>query len=132
LTTSTAFAGKFNKVLSIGDAAPAWSKLIGIDGKPHSLSDYPDAKLVVLVFTCNHCPVAQSYEERIIALQKDYEAKGVKVIAISCSHEEIDSPANMKEHAKAQGFNFPYLHDQSQASGRAYGAAVTPEIVVLD
>ena len=60
--------------------------IVGVDDKPHCLADYKDAKLVVLVFTCNHCPVAQAYEDRLIALQKDYRTKGVQVVAINVNN----------------------------------------------
>jgi peroxiredoxin len=125
-------AGKFNKVLSIGDAAPAFEKLIGTDDKPHGLADFKDAKAVVLVYTCNHCPVAQAYEDRLMAVQKEYQSKGVQVVAISVSNLEIDKLDAMKERAGVKGFNFPYLHDPSQKSGASYGASATPHAFVLD
>src|SRR5207248_6464261 len=80
---------KFNKVLNVGDKAPAWSDLPGVDGKTHSLKDFGDARAVVVVFTCNHCPVAKQYEERLAAFAKKYE-KQVRVVAISVSHHGAD------------------------------------------
>jgi len=118
--------------LKIGDAAPDWSGIVGVDDKPHSLSDYKDAKLAVVVFTCNHCPVAQAYQDRLIALQKDYKDKGVQLIAVNVNNIPDDQLDKMKERAKSKGFNFPYLYDQTQKIGRDYNATVTPHVFVLD
>ena len=125
-------AGKFNKVVSVGDAAPKWSGVVGVNDKQHSLADYKDAKLIVQVFTCNHCPVAMIYEDRLVQLQKDYKDKGVQFVAVCVSHEEADSLPAMKQRAESKGFNFPYLHDPSQKSGRDFGAVKTPQVFVLD
>ena len=130
--TSTVFAGKYNKVVNIGDKGAAWKNLIGIDDKKHSLADHKDAKLVVAVFTCNECPVAAAYENRLIQFLKDYQDKGVQVVAISVSKRPADSLDKMKIRAKERGFNFPYLHDPSQKIGREYGANVTPHVFLLD
>lgn len=118
--------------LKIGDPAPSWSGIIGIDDKEHGLSDYGDAKAIVLVFTCNHCPVAVAYEDRLVALQKDYQAKGVQLVAVNVNTLAADRLDKMKERAKAKGFNFPYLYDESQKIGRDYGATCTPHVFVLD
>ncbi len=116
----------------IGDAAPEWSAVIGTDDREHSLADYKDAELIVLVFTCNHCPVAVDYEDRLIALQKDYESRGVQVIAVNVNNLPADRLEPMKQRASEKGFNFPYLYDPSQKIGRDYGAKVTPHVFVLD
>lgn len=118
--------------LKIGDPAPSFSALIGVDDKKHSLSDYKDAKIIVLIFTCNHCPVAVAYEDRIIALQKDYKDKGVQVIAVNVNNIPEDRLDKMKIRAEKKGFNFPYLYDESQKIGHDYGAEVTPHVFVLD
>jgi peroxiredoxin len=127
-----ATAGRFNKVLNIGDQAPDWSSLPGTDDKEHSLADYKDAKAVVLVFTCNQCPVAVAYEDRLVQLQADYEDKGVKVVAINVNPSDAEKMPAMKQRAERKGFNFPYLYDDSQKSARDCGAAKTPEIVLLN
>jgi peroxiredoxin len=127
-----ATAGAQASSLKIGDAAPDWSAIIGVDDKPHSLSDYKAHKLVVVVFTCNHCPVAQAYQDRLIALQKDYENKGVQLIAINVNNIPEDKLEKMKERAQSKGFNFPYLYDPTQKIGHDYGATVTPHVFVLD
>jgi peroxiredoxin len=116
----------------IGDTAPDWNGLPGVDGKQHSLNDYRQAKVLALVFTCNHCPVAKAYEDRLVELQKDYQAKGVQVVAINVNNLPADRLDQMKQRAKDKGFTFPYLYDASQASGHAYGAVVTPHVFVLD
>jgi len=127
-----AAAGKFNKVLSIGDKAPAWEQLIGVDGKQHSLSDLKDAKAVVVAFTCNHCPIAQAYEDRFTAFAAEAKKRGVAFVAINVNTIEPDRLDKMKERAEQKGFNFPYLYDESQQIGKQYGAMVTPHLFVLD
>jgi len=118
--------------VKIGDPGPDFHGIIGIDDKEHSLADYKDAKLLVLVFTCNHCPVAVAYEDRLVALQKDYQGKGVQLVAVNVNNLPADRLDKMKERAKAKGFNFPYLYDASQKMGHDYGATVTPHVFVLD
>lgn len=118
--------------LKVGDAAPSWSGIVGIDDKAHGLSDYSKAEAIVLVFTCNHCPVAVDYEDRLVALQKDYQAKGVQVVAVNVNTIPADRLDKMKERAKAKEFNFPYLYDETQKIGHDYGATCTPHVFVLD
>ncbi len=118
--------------LTPGDVAPNFHGLPGTDGEKHGLADYRDAKAIVLVFTCNHCPVASGYEERLVALQKQYRGKGVQFVAINVSTMPADRLAAMQQRAKEKDFNFPYLYDASQKIGRDYGAAVTPHIFLLD
>jgi len=116
----------------VGDEAPIWSGIPGTDDKKHGLADYVEAKAVVLVFTCNHCPVARAYEDRLVALQKDFEPKGVQIIAVNVNKIPDDRLDKMKERAEKKRFNFPYLYDETQKMGREYGAAVTPHAFVLD
>jgi peroxiredoxin len=131
--SSPGWAGKFNRKLNVGDAAPTFEKLPGIDGKMHSLDLYKDSKAVVIVFLCNHCPVAVAYEQRLIDFALEYqETKGVAVIAVSVSHRPEDALDKMKEHAVAKKFPFTYIHDASQDIGRNYGATATPHVFVLD
>lgn len=127
-------AGKYNDVLNIGDAAPAWTDLPGIDDKAHSLSDLADKPVVVVVFTCNSCPVAVDYEDRIIALAKKHSAPDsrVAVVAINVNTNEPDRLPKMRQRAELKGFPFPYLFDESQEIGRQFGANFTPEFFVLD
>jgi peroxiredoxin len=131
LVTFPIQAGEFNKKLSVGDAAPAWSDLPGVDDQTHSLADLENKDVVVVVFTCNHCPVAVAYEDRIIEFTKNCSDK-VAVVAICVNDYDADKLPEMKERAKNKGFNFTYLYDESQKSGRAFGATVTPEFFVLN
>jgi peroxiredoxin len=127
-------AGRYNKVLSIGDAAPAWVGLPGVDGKEHSLADLKGKDVVVVVFTCNSCPIAEGYEDRIIAFDKKHCGPGGKValVAINVNVIPEDRLPAMRERAKEKGFRFPYLYDASQKIAKDYGAVYTPEFFVLD
>lgn len=127
-------AGEFNETLKIGDAAPAWSELPGVDGKAHSLADLKDKAIIVVAFTCNSCPVAVAYEERLKEFVKQYADKegGVALVAINVNKVDDDRLPKMQERAKSKGFNFPYLYDDSQKIAKAYGANFTPEFFVLD
>jgi peroxiredoxin len=118
--------------MKIGDAAPTFSGIIGTDDKEHAMKDFASAKLVVLVFTCNHCPVAQAYQDRLLGLQKDYKAKGVQIVAVNVNNIDADKLDKMKERAKEKKYDFPYLYDASQKIGKDYGAKVTPHVFVLD
>jgi peroxiredoxin len=120
--------------LEIGAKAPHF-KLIGTDDKLHELSDVKGDKGTLVIFTCNHCPFAIKYEDRIIALAGEYQKKGLGVAAISCNDAGSfadDSFSNMKIRAKEKGFNFPYLYDESQAVALKYGPMVTPHIFLFD
>jgi len=131
---ASAPAGQFNKKLSAGDAAPAWKDLPGTDGKKHSLADLKDKDVVVVVFTCNSCPVAEAYEDRLIDFTRKHAAAESKValVAINVNTVPEDRLDRMKERARAKGFPFPYLYDESQQTARDYGASYTPEFFVLD
>lgn len=132
LSASTLPAAKFNKVLDIGKPAPVWSELLGVDDKRHGLADLKEAKLVVVVFACNHCPVVKTYERRLIRFVDDYRDKGLEFVAISVSRQASDQLPQMKTRASDSGFNFPYLIDPSQKIAKNYGATHTPHIFVLD
>jgi peroxiredoxin len=116
--------------LKLGDQAPKWSGLSGTDDAKHGLSDYTRAKVLVVVFTCNNCPVAQAYQDRLIALEKDFQSKGVQVVAIDVNKGE--GLKQMKERAKEKGYNFPYLNDPTQKSAHDYGATNTPHVFVFN
>jgi peroxiredoxin len=120
------------KKLAVGDKAPAWKDLEGTDGERHSLGDLADAKAVVVVFTCNHCPVAKAYEDRLVELAADYADKGVEVVAINVNNGDSDKLPAMKERAGEKGFKFDYLYDPTQQIGRDFDAAVTPHAFLLD
>jgi peroxiredoxin len=116
-----------------GDVATDF-KLKNIDGKYVSLADYKSAKGFIVVFTCNHCPYAKAYEDRIIALNKKYTQQGYLVIAINPNDpilEPTDNYDAMKIRAKEKGFNFPYLLDNGQKVFPKYGATKTPHVFIL-
>lgn len=140
----TARADDVPPTLKLGAAAPELD-LPGVDGKNWKLSDFSRDKLLVVIFTSNHCPTAQYYEQRIKDLVNDYKNKGVGVVSImpndpkSVRLDELawtdmnDSFAEMKVRAKDHSFNFPYLYDgETEAVSRAYGPAVTPHAFVFD
>jgi thiol-disulfide isomerase/thioredoxin len=131
-------------VLTVGSHAPDFS-LPGIDGKTHSLKDYSSAKVLAIIFTCNHCPVAQMYEKRIKQLVTDYHNRGVDFVVIMGNDDKAekysewgftdvgDSFADMKVRAAYRHFNYPYLYDgATQAVTRKYGPSATPHIFVFD
>lgn len=128
---TAANAGEFNEKLSIGDAAPAWKDLPGTDDKPHALADLPADKLVAVVFTCNSCPVAAGYEDRLIDFAQR-RAGEVAVVAINVNKIPEDSLEMMKERASDRKFPFTYLFDASQQIAKDYGAGTTPEVLLLD
>src|SRR5450432_2466580 len=122
IASSLQSIGEDHKTLAIGSDAPDFN-LIGIDGKMHTLASFKDARILVIVFTCNHCPTAQAYEDRLIRLSSDYASSNVAVVAInpndpkSLRLDELDfsdlgdSYEEMKIRAREKKFNFPYLFD---------------------
>lgn len=132
----SAFTSNINEKNSgykIGDVAVDF-KLENIDGKYVSLSDYDDAKGFIITFTCNTCPYAVAYEDRIEALNKKYASKGYPVIAIMPNNTDVkpgDNMEAMQKRAKLKGFTFPYLMDEGQIIYPKYGATKTPHIYIL-
>ena len=135
-----------NKIttLDIGDPAPPF-ELPGVDGRDYRLQDFADADILAVVFTCNHCPTARAYEDRIKGLVEDYKDKGVAFVAISPNDPKAvrldelgytdlsDSFEEMKIRAEHKQFNFPYLYDgDAQDAGRAYGPTATPHVFLFD
>jgi thiol-disulfide isomerase/thioredoxin len=133
-----------HKTLEIGATAPDFH-LTGVDEKVYSLASFKNAEVLVVVFTCNHCPTAQAYEDRLIQLTSDYANKSVAVVAInpndpaSLRLDELDfsdlgdSFAEMKIRAKEKKFNFPYLYDgETETASKAYGPIATPHVFIFD
>jgi peroxiredoxin len=133
-----------HKTLPVGSAAPDFN-LPGVDGKYYSLASFQSSPVLVVVFTCNHCPTAQSYEDRIIKQANDYAGRGVAVVAImpndprALRTDELDfsdigdSFDEMKVRAREKHFNFPYLYDgDSQRVSKAYGPIATPHVFIFD
>ena len=136
--------GEDHPTLAIGAAAPDFT-LVATDGKNYSLSSFKDARVLVIVFTCNHCPTAQAYEDRLIRLTRDYNSKGVAVIAImpndpsSIRLDELgytdmgDTFEEMKRRAAEKHFNFPYLYDgKTEEVSKKYGPIATPHVFIFD
>ena len=132
------------ETLEIGRQAPDFN-LPGVDGRNYRLADFAGAKILVVIFTCNHCPTAQAYEDRIIKLTSDYKSKGVAVVAISPNDPQAvrldelgysdmsDTFEEMKIRAEDKGYNFPYLYDgKTQKVTIAYGAVATPHLFIFD
>jgi peroxiredoxin len=120
--------------LEPGDKAIPF-ELPGVDDRSHTLTDYADREALAVVFTCNHCPYARAWEDRLVQTQADYADRSVQLVAISSNDAERypdDGFPKMKERAQEKGFNFPYLYDESQEIARAYGAERTPEIFLFD
>jgi peroxiredoxin len=120
--------------LQLGDKAPDF-KLPGVDGKTYSLAGFKDAKLLVLFFSCNHCPYVIGSEDRINKFVDDYAAKGVAIVAINSNETEghpTDSFDHMVQRAKEKHFKFAYLRDDSQEVALAYGGLRTPHFYVFD
>ena len=118
------------KTLKIGTKMPSF-ELKGTDGKMYGHGSFNDKKLLVIIFSCNHCPYVQAYEDRIIVIQNDYKNKSVEVVAINSNDDlqyEEDSFQNMVKRSKEKGFNFLYLRDETQEIARKFDASHTPEI----
>jgi peroxiredoxin len=124
-----ASADKKTEPVQVGDKAPNF-KAETVDGKAITLSNTKGAKVVVICFTCNSCPVARAYEDRFIEFNKQYADKGVKFVAINVNKGE--SLEDMKRRAEEKGFNYPYAYDESRESATRYGARVTPHLFVID
>ncbi len=133
-----------HKTLEIGEQAPDF-RLPGIDGKTYTLASFKDAKVLVIVFICNHCPTSQAYENRLIKMTSDYAGKGVAVVAINPNNpaglrlDELgysdlgDSFDEMKIRAKNAHYNFPYLYDgETEVTANKYGPVATPHIFIFD
>lgn len=144
LLFSTLALADEHKTLPVGSKAPDF-KLPGIDGKMYSLASFKNSTILVIVFTCNHCPTAQAYEERLIKLTSAYAAKGVAFVAVmpndpkSVQLNELgyadlgDSFKEMKLHAKRKKFNFPYLFDgENEKMSKAYGPIATPHVFIFN
>lgn len=120
--------------LELGQSAPDFH-LPATDGRVYSLADFGAAKVLVIAFTCNHCPYVINSEERILAFDRDYRLRGVQLVCINSNAEttyQDDDFPHMIERAQQRGFQFPYLHDESQEVALAFGALKTPHYFVFD
>jgi len=120
--------------LDLGKQAPDFD-LPGVDGSRYSLGSFSDSPFLVVVFTCNHCPYSKAYEDRLVSIQKDYSAKGVRLVAINSNDEKSypeDGFPEMVKRSRDKGFNFPYIRDETQETVTLYGAVCTPHIFAFD
>ena len=121
-------------MLPLGTVAPPFS-LPDADGRIVALSDFSDAKAVLVIFMCNHCPFVVHIREGLVALAKEYQPKGVAVVGISANDADAypdDAPDKLAEAARRYGFIFPYLYDETQEVAKAYRAACTPDFFLFD
>lgn len=116
----------------IGGIAYPWQYLQGTDNQLHSLKDYKDARFVVVAFMCNKCPCVKGYEKRFRQITKVYGDQGVRFVGINCSTGPLENMDEMKRRAKAGEYNFDYLRDPSQHTGRGFNATSTPHCFILD
>jgi peroxiredoxin len=119
--------------IGIGTPLPAFS-LKNVDGRILSATDFADKTALVVVFSCNHCPYAQAYQDRLIALQNQFASRGVQFVLINPNdpkRQPQDSFENMQKRASEKKYPFPYLFDETQAVAKAYGAARTPEVYLF-
>lgn len=116
----------------VGRLAYPWQYLQGTDNKLHSLSDYRKSKFVVVAFLCNKCPCVKGYESRFKKINEVYGKLGVRFVGINCSTGPLETMDEMKRRAKAGGYNFDYLRDPSQHTGRGFHATSTPHCFILD
>ncbi|MBS4035094.1 MAG: thioredoxin family protein [Ignavibacterium sp.] len=120
--------------LKISSPAPDFN-LPGVDGKSYSLSSFKNKSIIAVIFSCNHCPYVQAFEDRVRDIQNDYEKKGVQIVAISSNDAgkyPEDSFEQMIKRAQEKQFNFPYLYDESQSIAKSFDATHTPEVFVFD
>lgn len=121
--------------LTLGSLLPEFSDLPGANGNKYSSSDFRQTPVVVIVFSCNHCPYVRAYEGRMIKLQEDYAEKGVKIVAInsndSVNYPEDDFPSMVKRFHDMK-FNYIYVRDEKQTVAEAFGATHTPQFFIFD
>lgn len=122
-------------MLDLGKTAPDFKNLKATDSRSYSLSSFDAKPVLVVIFSCNHCPYVQAYEDRMVKIQSDYASKGVQIIAVNSNDDKEyleDSYENMVKRAKDKRFNFVYLRDVDQKVVDAYGAVCTPHVFVFD
>ena len=120
--------------LPLGAKAPDFD-LPGVDGRRYSLSSFTNKPILVVIFSCNHCPYVVAYEDRMISIQRDYSGKGAQLVAINSNDEKAypaDDFPSMVARAREKGFNFPYLRDETQEVVDAYSAVCTPHVFAFD
>jgi peroxiredoxin len=122
-------------MLPWGTLAPDFRLPDAVSGRPIGLADFAPKPALVVMFICNHCPYVKHIKAGLVAFARDYQAKGIAVVAINANDVDNypeDSPAKMKAEAKAAGYTFPYLFDETQAVAKAYHAACTPDLYLFN
>ena len=122
-------------MLAIGQRAPSFDALPGVDGGRYGLASFAGTPILVLFFTCNGCPTVKANERRLVDLQADYAPRGVQLVAVNSNNPYLspgDTLTEMQNRAQEKAFNFPYLKDEDGAVARAFGAINTPHCFVLD
>ncbi len=109
-------------MLDLGEKAPSFTNLLGADGARYSIASFNDKPVLVVVFSCNHCPYVKAYEDRMVSIQRDYASRGVQLVAINSNDKR----------AKEKGFTFPYLRDEDQIVVGEFGAVCTPHVFAFD
>ena len=125
----------YSKPLALGKPAPEFRDLPGVDGRRYSLSDFKDRRALVVVFSCNHCPYVQAYEDRLKTIAREYAANDIAMVAINANDVRSypdDSLEKMIERARTKQFVFPYVRDEDQKVASAFGAECTPEVFIVD
>ncbi len=121
--------------LAIGDKAPSFQGLLGVDGKVYSLSSFDDKKILIIIFMANRCTTNLAYTERIEAIQSDYKDLGVQIVAINSDNPDLqpsESYLEMVRIAKERGYSFPYIKDEDQTVAKDFGAILTLHAFLLD
>lgn len=117
-----------------GSPCPDFS-LPGVDGRTHALAEYKNGKPLAIMFICNHCPYVKAVEDRLVELGRDLKPLGVNLVAI-CSNDAVSHPEDsfeaMAARSKEKTYTFPYLHDETQATAKTFGAVCTPDFFVYD
>ena len=120
--------------LGLGASAPDFD-LVGVDGRRYSLASFASKPVLVVIFSCNHCPYVKDYEERMVSIQGYYASQGVQLVAINSNDDSAypeDGFPEMVKRAREKRFNFPYLRDETQKAVEAYGGICTPHVFAFD
>ncbi len=124
-----------DSALRLGEKAPDFANLVGVDGERCSLSSFDDKQILAIIFSCNGCPTVKAHEDTIRTIQETYSPKGVQLIAINSNNSSMspaDTYVEMIKRAKEKGFNFPYVKDEDRSVARRFGAVCTPHVFVFD
>jgi len=132
LALPQANGGKFNRVLEIGDRAPRFAAIPGVDGKNYNADSFASGAMTIVVFTCNSCPYSVDVQQRLVDLDAKVRVWGGQLVAINVNKTAEDRFPAMQTRATEAGFRFPYLFDESQKVARDFGATTTPEFFLLD